>query len=411
MYTFADLQNEVKRRATRDQAGTVYDTAIKNAINFSLFRLSRECGWRAMRKKTTLDTVTSYTTGSGAVSATNGSASVSVTGATLLTDSVNVSRRVKISGSSAYYTIKTITGETTFTIDQEYSGTTTTTGTYEIYPQEEYNLPIQCGHRMFLWHEDYGYPCKLTYSPNQEFIDSGADIIEKGTPLYYRMWGEDMVIEQVRAASVVTVSSSESADTSIGITVFGVVSGYPDYEVITTNSGDGTTAVAGSKSFSSIDRVVKNASTTGRITVTANSANTTIAVLPVGDTTAGIMYKKIMLYPLPDSVFPINVYYYKDPYRLVNDGDVHELGADFDEAIILLATSKIKAESNQSEGQEYYGYYVDEVRSLRRTNMDKIDWLPTLKKPTQSGSNDLRVGNSILRYRQIGSNYGPRVRY
>ena len=33
----------------------------------------------------------------------------------------------------------------------------------------------------------------------------------------------------------------------------------------------------------------------------------------------------------------MNVKYYKDAYRLVNTGDVHDLGQDFDEAIILLS--------------------------------------------------------------------------
>ena len=68
LYTFKDLQDEVKRRATRDQSGTTFDVAIKNIINTSLFRIGREALWRSLRRKGIVTTVTSYTTGSGAVS-------------------------------------------------------------------------------------------------------------------------------------------------------------------------------------------------------------------------------------------------------------------------------------------------------------------------------------------------------
>ena len=49
MFTFIDLVNEVKRRATRDQGGTQFDTAIKNVVNTSLFRVAREAPWRQLR--------------------------------------------------------------------------------------------------------------------------------------------------------------------------------------------------------------------------------------------------------------------------------------------------------------------------------------------------------------------------
>jgi len=406
-YTFKDLQDEVKRRATMNQSGTTFDTAIKNIINTALFRTNREAPWRTMRRKTFFTTKTSYSTGTGAVSVTNNSTSVSVTGATLLTDGIVIGRFVKLGGSSQFFIIRTITSETAFTIDRVYDGTTSTTQTYEILPQEEYNLPVQAGHRMFMWHRDFGYPFKMVYVPDQEFFESGVDVTEKNTPTHYRMWGEDMVIEQLRAASVITVVSSNANDTNIGVTVFGTVSGYPDFEVVTTDASNGTTPVSGSKSFSSVERVVKNSTSVGRITATANSTNTTVAVLPVGDTTAGILYRKVQFYPLPTRAFDTNVQYYKDPYRLVNDGDVHELGQDFDEAIILLATSKVKGETEIKTGtQTFFSFWQDEVKSLRRTNMDKIDWFPRLKRPKESRIAGARLHPNLM-FRQVGPNFGP----
>jgi hypothetical protein len=408
MYTFKDLQDEVKRRATKDQSGTQFDTAVKNIINTSLFRINREAPWRVMRRRTYFRTKHYYEIGTGAGSFTNNNSAISVTGATFLTEGVRVGRRIKLSGDAKYYTIRKVTAETGITLDTNYSGTSTTTGTYKILGQEEYNLPVQAGHRMFLWHEEWGYPYKMMYITDQDFFETGTYTTTEDIPTHYRMWGEDMVIEQPKEASVMRIASSASGDTSIGVTVFGTVAGFPDYEIIITNASNGTTAVSGSKSFQKVERVVKNASTTGRITVDCNSANTVVAVLPVGDTTGGILYRKIQLYPLPSTAFDMNVQYYKDVYRLVNDGDIHELGQDFDEAIILLATSKIKGESEIKQGTEtFFSMWQDEMKSLKKTNADKIDWFPTLRKPQRSYKDALI--HPTLSYRQVGANYGPRV--
>ena len=403
--TYSDLKSEVKKRAIRDQGGTQFDVSIGNIINNSLFRLGREALWRQLRRDGKITTSTSYTTGTGAASFTNNSKNFSIVGATFWTNGIQVGRRISCSTDSRVYEIASITSETAGTLTRVYDGTTTTTGSYEIYPQETYVLPVQSSHRMFLWHDQYGYPYQMEYVTEQDFRGAGVDDTTKGTPVLYRMWGSDMVISQPTTASVITVSSSSSSDTSKSITVFGTVSGYPDYEVISTNGSDGTTTSAGSKSFTSVERIVKDASTVGRITCTANSANVTVAVLPVGDTTSGIQYSKIQIWPLPDDVFDIKVKYYKDCYRLVNDGDVHELGQEFDEALILLSVSKVKYQDNQKEGDRFFSLYNDEIKSLKKVNVDKIDHLVKLQRPNMSNDKNLLQKN--LNYSQLGGNYGP----
>lgn len=404
--TFKDMQNSVLRRATRSEAGTQFDTAAKETINTSLFRVAREALWRPLRRKTTFDTVTTYNEGSGAGEFTEDSKDITITGATFHTDNIQPGRRIKLSGTSKVFVIKQITSETDITIDVIYDGDTVTDGTYSILAQEEYNLPIQSSHRLFLWHERWGYPYSLTYVTDQEFYNRSLFNTTESIPVGYRMWGEDWVVEQVKEASVVQISSSETADTNIEVIVYGTVSGYPDFETITTNSSNGTTAVNGSKAFSNIERVVKTATSTGRITATANSTNTTVAVMPVGDTTAGIKYSKIQLFPLPSTVFPINVQYYKDPYRLVADGAIQELGQEFDEAIILLAVAKINFESNKDEGSDFFAMYKDELRSLKKHNVDKIDWFPTLKSAYRRG---LGRPHPFLGYGQVGPHFGRRT--
>ncbi|MEK7180215.1 MAG: hypothetical protein AAB706_01960, partial [Patescibacteria group bacterium] len=188
-FTFTDLKSEVKRRATKNQGGTQFDTGIANVINTSMWRVAREAKWRSLRRSTTFNTVIKYTTGTGAVTLTKNSSNVTVTGATLLTDGVRIGRYTNFSGSSTYFKVATITGETTLTLNQTYDGTSTAVGTYSVLGQEEYVLPIQIGHSAFFWHKAYGYPLQLEYIPSQEFYGSGTIDTMESVPTAYRMWG------------------------------------------------------------------------------------------------------------------------------------------------------------------------------------------------------------------------------
>ena len=216
-------------------------------------------------------------------------------------------------------------------------------------------------------------------------------------------------MRQPSQATSMSVFSSAAGDVNISVTIFGISGGYPAYEIITTNASNGTSVTTGGVSFSSVERVVKNSTSSGRIGVYCDAnTSTTVAVMPMGDTTGGILYKKVQIHPCPERIFPINIQYYKDPYRLVNDGDIHELGQEFDEAIILLSVSKIKGEGEQAGAGSFYALWQDEVRSLRKTNIDKMDWFPVLQRPKANGING-QVRPNLL-YRQVGQNFGPRSR-
>jgi len=410
-FAYEDIQSEILRRALRNQGGGNFTTAIANAANTAMWTIARSAKWRTLRRNTTFNTVTTYSTGTGAATLTKGSTAFSVTGATFLTDNIRVGRFIKFDGSVIYFKIATITSETAGTLDQIWDGANTTTAGYAISPQEEYVLPIQIGHSAFLWHRKYGMPKIMKYIPTYNFYAAGVLDILTNIPVTYRMWGVDSNLEQVKTPSVLQITSSSTTDKSIAVTVFGTVCGlgttpdlstapYPDYEIISTDGTDGTTAVNGSKIFSSIERIVKNQTTTGRITVTANSEKTIVSVLPIGNTTTGPIYTKIQLYPLPNSVFPINVFYYKLPYQMVNAGDVPEIGEEFAEAIILLATGRIKAEQNMAtDAGTFLALYEKELESLKSSNVDKIDWKIVLKT-SGDGDNDQWTGG--LRYAQIG---------
>ena len=404
-FSYKDLQDETKRRAIRNQSGTEFDEEIKNILNTSLVRVAREAKWRSLRRKQTFDTITSYTSGTNFMSVTNSSTTftLSTTAGSFWTDKVEVGRRIRFGTSSWDYTIKTFSTATSGTIDILYRGNTSTATSYEVYPQGEYNLPVQVDHRAFLWHEDYGYPFRMHYIPEQAFLDQWVNLIEKNTPTHYRMWGENTVINQVPSASPLVVTLSSSTDAAVEVTVFGEIGGYPYFEKVGFSAGSTSTNTA--YKFDSVERVTKDSNTVGTITVLSSLGSYTVAVIPAGDTTAGIKYSKVQVYPLPNRVFPIHVFYYKDPYKLVNDDDVHELGSAFDESIILLSVAKIKYQDSQAEGDRWASLYRDEIRSLRKNNVDKIDWLPIMERPDQSRSDPYVVRN--LLFRQAGAYFGP----
>ena len=156
--------------------------------------------------------------------------------------------------------------------------------------------------------------------------------------------------------------------------------------------------------------MTKDATTVGRITVDADSANTIVAVIPVGDILAGLQYKHIQIFPAPDDTYVLNIWYYKDPARLVADEDVHELGADFDEIIVLLATSKLQAEQSKDDVETFFTLYDKEMKILRRKNADKLDWLPRLQRPRSSRFGNPRIARNLT-FAQVGSKFGPSSRF
>lgn len=406
--TFKELQDEVLRRAIRNQGGDQFDDAVKNIINTSLFRVAREARWRPLRQQTTFKTVPTTTAGSGSGSFTNGSANIIATSGNWITQGIKIGRRIKLSGDSTVHTIRAVNSNTSVTIEEGYGGTSALNGTLSILGQEEYNLPVHVDQRSWLWHEEYGYPYMMNYVPSQKFYYEAWDNTSEGIPTDYRMWGENFVLNQPTTATAITIESSSATDTGgIDISVFGNVAGYPDKETIRLNSVNSTTKVSGTAVFTTIDRIAKSDATAGRITVYGQTGTNIITVIPTGDITSGIKYSKIQIYPLPDTEFDVNVMYYKEPYKLVDDNDVHELGQEFDEAIILLSVSKLKYENSQVEGDRWMNMYIDEIRNLRKVNVDKIDWKPELERPFEGRTDPVRGG---IIPSQAGPYYGYRVR-
>ena len=136
---------------------------------------------------------------------------------------------------------------------------------------------------------------------------------------------------QPSAAGVVSIVSNSSSDSTQTILIRGIVDNAETTEDISAN---GTTAATGSKLFSRILGVSKNAIATGKITVTIGS--TTIAViLPQLYETR---YKVMRLYAIPSGIVTLSVPYimkaqplYDDnDYTVIDCSDIIEIGAKAD---------------------------------------------------------------------------------
>ena len=425
---FLQIQDEIKRGATRDQGGSTFNSAVKAVINRAIKHLSNESYWRPLRRSTFITTSTQYTVGNGGASISVGSDSLTVTGASFLSDFTKgardnqnqmntvIGRQLTLEGSTTKFTIRTVFSEAILSLDKVYDGTSAlSSGDYSMLPQEEYLLPIQASHRMFLWHEGFGTPYLMNFITDQDFYDSGTDRTTESTPTHYHMWDANTIRQPLNKDSKILLGSSSSSDTNINITIMGhqrdskTNALIPVTETVATDSSNGITGVSSTTTFSSIDRITKGASTVGYINIADASNSTVLAVIPSGDVTRSIQYKKIRLYPLPNTDLDINIFYYKDPYDLVADTDIHDLGDQFDQAIIFYSTALLKYEDNMDEGDKFLQLYKDEIKLLRRTNVDKIDWIPKLRRPYESRGRGDSLGGiqKFLGFRNVGSNFGP----
>ena len=407
---FGDLQAEVKRRAFKNQSGALFTTASRRLINIALLTIERDSYWSQLRRKDTLTTVGEIT--GTAATFTKDSATVTDSSKTFLTSGVVIGQRIKNTtsgGSSKVFIVKSVDSNTQITLTEDYDVTGGSANqSYTILGREEYNLPIDLERVALIWHEKFGFPHPLFFSTDFSFYRGGHSLDFTNTPTHYRLWGMDAAISQPRAASVMRIASSTSADKNLDVVIRGIVSDFPDLERIKTNGSDGTTAVSGSKSFTRVDEIFLEGAHTGRLTVDADSAATTVATIPVG--TAGTFpYQKIQLYPIPNEAIVHNILYYKKPRMLVEDDEVHELGGDFDEAIILLATARaLGAERQNLEHDRMMDDYNSELRSLRRRNADNLDYIiQQMLRGSRVRRGDF-LAPGVL-FRQLGSNFGPRV--
>ena len=153
------------------------------------------------------------------------------------------------------------------------------------------------------------------YVFQRQYLDT---ITEASDPIAYVYAGESAVKAQPSAASTITVQSSSTSDITQKVRIWGKVSGEEISELVSLS---GTTAVAGTNSYTSISRVSKDAVTAGYVTVKAST--TTLATISPRETAS--TYTKINLYKTSATALSVYLTYRKKFQKLDYDEDVIEI--------------------------------------------------------------------------------------
>lgn len=187
----------------------------------------------------------------------------------------------------------------------------------------DYSFSTTAGTRDYLMPDDFEHEVYVYDSTNkktlapinyQQYIDNYAsDTTTQDISDYYLVY-DDLVHTQPTSAGTVAVVSTSTSDTSQKVRVKGIVSSVEDTEEVTLN---GTSSVAGTKSFTRILSVSIDSSCAGKVTVTRGSD--TAAIFRPGDKTMRL--KKMRLVRTPSAVATIEVIYKMAFLPLINGQD------------------------------------------------------------------------------------------
>lgn len=168
-------------------------------------------------------------------------------------------------------------------------------------------------------------PYDLTVVSEDLFNKKVPNPTATGNPQYVRLFEMVGVETQPTSASVITVVSSNTTDTTQVVLIKGLVGGYLDYEQVPLN---GTTSVLTTKSFSAIYAVTKSDVTAGYVTLTSNGAAVTNVVLQRQDLVSRL--RILRLYPTPDSAITITVKGFGKAPELSHAYEDTEIPTDWD---------------------------------------------------------------------------------
>lgn len=174
----------------------------------------------------------------------------------------------------------------------------------------------------------------------QELECWDPDYSDTGTSRIYVLQGYEYVRAQPSTATTVSIVSSSAADTTQAVRINGLVSGAPTSESISLN---GTTSAAGSTTWDAgtvntltIFSAVKNATTTGRVTVTSGSD--TLAIIP--PSLFAEERQPIFLWPEPSAANTMRGHALRRPRKMVNAEDFPDYPPEWHELVVIGAAVK-----------------------------------------------------------------------
>lgn len=198
----------------------------------------------------------------------------------------------------------------------------------QIYPlHEEFERPLY-----FFNRTSKGY---LREVPERQLGPEGYRWNDaSGTARHFVLWGRTQVKRQPTSASVLSIVSSDAADSGGGaglqLMIRGeTADGSVKAEIINPN---GLSTVLSNNSYVKIMQVSKAGPWAGTMTMTSNSGAVTNLVLDYCD--LGKMYQQLFLIEEPTAVEEIEYRFYRNPIKMTNDYDQPDLPFPFSQILV-----------------------------------------------------------------------------
>lgn len=157
---------------------------------------------------------------------------------------------------------------------------------------------------------------------------------EGSSPYSFAFQSISRVVNQPTSASVVTLVSSSSTDVSKVIIINGLnSSGIFITESVSLDGADATTPVVSTNTFLEVESIVKEGTTAGTITATANAGVVTVVSIGPYD----LVYEAplVRFYLVPDSVITLRYYFYKKVRKMNSVYDIPTIPEQFQWDILM----------------------------------------------------------------------------
>lgn len=317
---YGTIKTKLGRMVSQTQS-TYLTTQVDQALQMAHEDIRRVGPWPTLLRSRPWVITTTARYNTGTVTVTDGSTTVTGSGTTFT--AAMVGRKFRRDGDWREYIVATRTSNTVIDLDEAYENADLDGSglAYNIY-QDEYNLPAELESIWFVRQEKSNISLERRNLLELYTEDPTAHNID--TPYFYDI-SEQGVEAQPAGAGVLALSSNSTDDNAKVVLVRGVVTAVEDYEEITLGT-PATTAVNSAKSFSRVDKIVKAASFTGRLLVTANSTNITVHRIP--PELLSVDRKKLQFYPWPKDLIRVYVAGYRYPHLMIRNNDVPDVASD-----------------------------------------------------------------------------------
>ncbi len=194
--------------------------------------------------------------------------------------------------------------------------------------KQTYSLDADCLRLLYL--KNVTTASLLIEQQAQNILDTGLLTPDPsssyGVPDSFTAWGRSEVKDQPTSASVIAVTSSNSADNAVAsVTVRGDTTTGVQSETVLCNA-------SGLIAFTEILKVTKSSGWVGTMTLTSNA--TVVTNLTLGATEYGKSYPNIYLPLIPTAAQVLEYRFYRQPSPLVADNDRPDYPAPFEELLV-----------------------------------------------------------------------------